>query len=135
MIPFFGDQAFWGSAVFRRGVGPKPIPIDRLTTKKLVEALRYMQKPEVKDEARKVAALIKQVGCWPSSRDVDQQKIGGDGPGASVLPGVLILQKEISLGQLHGEHSLRHLCTGFGRNAEQLHMNVKLHLPRIFPDN
>ncbi len=52
MIPFFGDQAFWGSAVFRRGVGPKPIPIDSLTTKKLVEALLFMQKPEVKQEAR-----------------------------------------------------------------------------------
>ena len=70
VIPFFGDQAFWGSAVFRRGVGPKPIPIDRLTTKRLVEALTFMQRPEVKDEACKVAALIKQVAHLLSLRDV-----------------------------------------------------------------
>ena len=61
MIPFFGDQAFWGSAVYRRGVGPRPIPIDSLTTKKLVEALQYMQKPEVKVEAIRVSEQIKAV--------------------------------------------------------------------------
>lgn len=61
IIPFFGDQTFWGSAVYRRGVGPRPIPIDSLTTKKLVEALEFMQKPEVKAEAEKVSAQIKTV--------------------------------------------------------------------------
>ena len=61
VIPFFGDQQFWGSAAYRRGVGPKPIPIDSLTTKKLVEALRYMEKPEVKAEAEKISAQIKSV--------------------------------------------------------------------------
>ena len=64
VIPFFGDQTFWGSAVYRRGVGPRPIPIDSLTTKKLVEALTFMQRPEVKREAEKVSALIQQVSSF-----------------------------------------------------------------------
>lgn len=61
VIPFFGDQAFWGSAVYRRGVGPKPIPIDSFTTKKLVAALKFMERPEVKVEAEKIAKQIKSV--------------------------------------------------------------------------
>jgi UDP:flavonoid glycosyltransferase YjiC (YdhE family) len=72
VIPFFGDQAFWGSAAFRRGVGPKPIPIDNLSTKKLVEALHYMQKPEVKLEAQKVSELIKQVTLLPHTHTAAQ---------------------------------------------------------------
>ena len=49
-------------------MGPRPIPIDSLTTKKLVQALEFMQKPEVKREAEKVSALIKQASShtlWP----------------------------------------------------------------------
>ena len=42
-------------------MGPRPIPIDSLTTKKLVEALQYMQKPEVKVEAVRVSEQIKAV--------------------------------------------------------------------------
>lgn len=60
MVPFFGDQAFWGSAVHLRGVGPRPIPIDRLTTKKLVAALEFMQKAEVKAQALEVSQQIMQ---------------------------------------------------------------------------
>lgn len=72
VIPFFGDQTFWGSAVYRRGVGPRPIPIDSLTTKKLVQALEFMQRPEVKREAEKVSALIQMVSHFPSVSRVCQ---------------------------------------------------------------
>ena len=73
VIPFFGDQTFWGSAVYRRGVGPRPIPIDSLTTKKLVDALRFMQRPEVKMEAEKVSAQIQKARTftWHGSRDLN----------------------------------------------------------------
>ena len=47
MVPFFGDQPFWGEACRRAGVGPKPIPIDSLNKSKLVSALKFMDKPEV----------------------------------------------------------------------------------------
>lgn len=65
VIPFFGDQTFWGSAVYRRGVGPRPIPIDSLSTKKLVAALEFMQRPEVKVEAVKVSKQIQSVSRTP----------------------------------------------------------------------
>ena len=39
VIPFSGDQAFWGSRVRALGCGPKPIPRDSLTVHRLTRAL------------------------------------------------------------------------------------------------
>lgn len=46
-----GDQPFWGEAVSTARVGTKPISIDRVTTRRLVGALRFMARPEVKQAA------------------------------------------------------------------------------------
>lgn len=62
IIPVFGDQHFWGAAVHRMGLGPPAIPIDELTTEGLEEALRFMQRPEVRAAAEAAAAQIGQVG-------------------------------------------------------------------------
>ncbi len=40
VTPFFGDQPFWGQRVYRLGVGPQPIPRQRLTVGRLAEAIR-----------------------------------------------------------------------------------------------
>lgn len=40
ITPFFGDQPFWGQRVYELGVGPKPIPRQRLTVESLAEAIR-----------------------------------------------------------------------------------------------
>jgi len=58
VIPFFGDQWFWGDACHRAGVAPPPIPIDHLSTKRLVAALKFMQQPEVKEAAVRLAARM-----------------------------------------------------------------------------
>jgi sterol 3beta-glucosyltransferase len=39
IVPFFGDQPFWGQRVAQLGVGPTPIPKKRLTAEKLAEAI------------------------------------------------------------------------------------------------
>ncbi|KAL3162062.1 hypothetical protein ABBQ38_009126 [Trebouxia sp. C0009 RCD-2024] len=59
VVPFFGDQPFWGAACARMGVGPKPIPIDKLETPLLVEALNFMLKPEVQAAAQETGQGIK----------------------------------------------------------------------------
>ena len=64
VVPFFGDQPFWGAACARMGVGPKPIPIDKLDTPSLVEALKFMMKPEVQAAAQERGQGIKHV-CIP----------------------------------------------------------------------
>lgn len=47
IVPFFGDQPFWGGCVHRMGVGPAPVPYKGLTKEKLTEAFLYCTKPEV----------------------------------------------------------------------------------------
>jgi UDP:flavonoid glycosyltransferase YjiC (YdhE family) len=42
VIPFFGDQPFWGQRVFELGVGPAPIPLRQLTVDRLSEAIHSM---------------------------------------------------------------------------------------------
>jgi sterol 3beta-glucosyltransferase len=39
VVPFMGDQPFWGRRVFELGVGPKPIPRKRLTADRLAAAI------------------------------------------------------------------------------------------------
>jgi sterol 3beta-glucosyltransferase len=39
VVPFFGDQPFWGQRVAALGVGPAPIPKRRLTAERLAQAL------------------------------------------------------------------------------------------------
>jgi UDP:flavonoid glycosyltransferase YjiC (YdhE family) len=40
VTPFFGDQPFWGRRVYELGVGPKPIPRQRLTVDRLADSIR-----------------------------------------------------------------------------------------------
>lgn len=40
VIPFFGDQPFWGRRIADLGVGPQPIPRRKLTAERLAEALK-----------------------------------------------------------------------------------------------
>lgn len=40
VVPFFGDQAFWGRKVVDLGVGPEPIPRKQLTVERLAAAIR-----------------------------------------------------------------------------------------------
>ncbi|KAL1322404.1 hypothetical protein AAHE18_14G193000 [Arachis hypogaea] len=59
IVPFFGDQPFWGERVHARGVGPAPIPVDEFTLGRLVDAINYMLKPEVKRNAEELADAMK----------------------------------------------------------------------------
>ncbi|KAG6647393.1 hypothetical protein CIPAW_07G076100 [Carya illinoinensis] len=58
IIPFFGDQPFWGERVHARGVGPAPIPVDELTRDKLVDAIRFMLDPKVKERSVEIAKAM-----------------------------------------------------------------------------
>nr|XP_043612642.1 sterol 3-beta-glucosyltransferase UGT80A2-like [Erigeron canadensis] len=58
VVPFFGDQPFWGRQVHARGVGPPPIPIEEFSLKKLVSAIQFMLKPEVKVSATELAKAM-----------------------------------------------------------------------------
>jgi UDP:flavonoid glycosyltransferase YjiC (YdhE family) len=40
VIPFFGDQHFWGQRVLVLGVGPAPIPRRKLTAERLGQTIQ-----------------------------------------------------------------------------------------------
>ena len=40
IIPFFGDQFFWGQRVAELGAGPEPVPPKRLTVERLTRAIQ-----------------------------------------------------------------------------------------------
>ncbi|KAB2629958.1 sterol 3-beta-glucosyltransferase UGT80A2-like [Pyrus ussuriensis x Pyrus communis] len=58
IIPFFGDQSFWGERVHARGVGPAPIPVEEFSLEKLVDAIRFMLDPMVKERAVEIAKAM-----------------------------------------------------------------------------
>ncbi|KAL7585270.1 hypothetical protein Lser_V15G41913 [Lactuca serriola] len=58
IVPFFGDQPFWGERVHARGVGPPPIPVDQFTLPKLIDAIKFMLDPKVKERAVELAKAM-----------------------------------------------------------------------------
>ncbi|KAG6042970.1 hypothetical protein E4U17_001158 [Claviceps sp. LM77 group G4] len=62
IIPFFGDQYFWGTMVGKSGAGPDPLPYKHLTSDKLAEGIKYLLTEEAKDAAGKIAQDIEKDG-------------------------------------------------------------------------
>ncbi|KAK4751948.1 hypothetical protein SAY87_020746 [Trapa incisa] len=58
IVPFFGDQFFWGDRICQRGLGPEPIPISQLSVESLSNAIKVMLEPQVKSKAVEIAKLI-----------------------------------------------------------------------------
>ena len=54
IVPFFGDQPFWGHMCASAGVGPEPIPPRNLTVEKLAEAIRFCLTKEALTSAQAV---------------------------------------------------------------------------------
>ncbi|KUJ08881.1 UDP-Glycosyltransferase/glycogen phosphorylase [Mollisia scopiformis] len=64
VVPFFGDQPFWGAMVARAGAGPLPIPYKQLTSEKLAAAILEAIKPETLERAKELGEKIKEEqGC------------------------------------------------------------------------
>ncbi|KAF4784676.1 glycosyltransferase family 28 domain-containing protein [Colletotrichum scovillei] len=60
IVPFFGDQPFWGAMVSRAGAGPDPIPYKDLTGDKLAEAIKFAIKPETQARAQELGHKIRE---------------------------------------------------------------------------
>lgn len=58
VVPFFGDQPFWGAMIYRAGAGPMPIPYKDLTADALAEAITHCLQPEVQAKAKEMARQI-----------------------------------------------------------------------------
>lgn len=59
IIPFFGDQPFWGQRVADLGAGTKPIPRKKLTAERLADAIREVMTNQ--DMRQRAANLGRQI--------------------------------------------------------------------------
>ncbi|UJR27650.1 hypothetical protein I4U23_008931 [Adineta vaga] len=55
IVPFFGDQFFWGSMISKSGAGPAPMPGKTITTKQLVAAFHFVHEPQAQTAAQKIS--------------------------------------------------------------------------------
>ena len=58
IVPFFGDQYFWGRIVSEAGAGPAPIPIRSLTAESLAEAICFALGPRVRERAQNLSRKV-----------------------------------------------------------------------------
>jgi hypothetical protein len=59
VVPFFGDQFFWGRIVADAGAGPEPIPIRKLTSENLMAAFDACRRPQVRERASELGARLR----------------------------------------------------------------------------
>ncbi|KAK5992898.1 Sterol 3-beta-glucosyltransferase UGT80B1 [Cladobotryum mycophilum] len=60
VVPFFGDQPFWGAMIAKAKAGPDPIPNKALTAEKLAEALKFCLRPETQEQAKGLGQKIRE---------------------------------------------------------------------------
>ena len=62
VVPFFGDQPFWGATVAKAGAGPEPVPFKHLSAEKLAAHIKRLLEPELQEAANKLSAAIREEG-------------------------------------------------------------------------
>lgn len=58
IVPFFGDQPFWGSMVYKAGAGPEPVPFKRMTEDTLHSSIVSALAPEIRVNVQKMSEKI-----------------------------------------------------------------------------
>ncbi|KAF4548462.1 Sterol 3-beta-glucosyltransferase-like protein 4 [Elsinoe fawcettii] len=74
IVPFFGDQPFWGAMVAKAGAGPEPIAYKDLNADKLAEQIKTALLPQTLERAKELAASIAhENGCQTGAQSFHQQ--------------------------------------------------------------
>jgi len=74
VVPFFGDQFFWGWRVETLGVGPAPLPYKRLSPQSLAQALRILVTTDCfKHKAADISLFITKEGGTGKAVDIPEQ--------------------------------------------------------------
>lgn len=73
VVPFFGDQPFWGQMIAKAGAGPKPVPFKKMTPETLAESIKFALRPEVDRAVKDMATRIaEEDGAVETVRDFMQ---------------------------------------------------------------
>jgi UDP:flavonoid glycosyltransferase YjiC (YdhE family) len=81
-VPFFADQYFWGDRLARLGVGPKPVPQNRLTVERLAGAIKQATSdPRIKQRAAAVGKRARSEGGVERAVEAFEREVAGFGKG------------------------------------------------------
>lgn len=73
IVPFHGDQPFWGRIIHEQGLGPEPIPRRRLTAEALAASLLATDNPLMRKTASRIGARIQaEAGLTQAVRAIEQ---------------------------------------------------------------
>ncbi|CAF0743354.1 unnamed protein product [Adineta steineri] len=64
IVPFFGDQFFWGNVIEKNGAGSRPLPGKSVTADQLADAFRFVHESTTCTAAERIRdAILKEDGC------------------------------------------------------------------------
>ncbi len=86
VVPFFGDQIFWGSMIHRVGAGPRPIPFTMLTASNLAKAIATALTEEMLQRANVLGERIRKEGGTGAGARSFHDHLPVGVVGCSVLP-------------------------------------------------
>ncbi|KAB5578674.1 glycosyltransferase family 28 domain-containing protein [Coniochaeta sp. 2T2.1] len=86
VVPFFGDQPFWGQMIASAGAGPVPVPFKKLTAAALAASITFALKPEVHVAVQKIAqGITREHGAEDAAADL-QLRLDTDSLRCDVCP-------------------------------------------------
>ncbi|CAF0916207.1 unnamed protein product [Adineta ricciae] len=69
VVPFFGDQFFWGTVIAKSGAGPQPVSGKSITTEQLIQAFHFVHQSTTRVAAEHLRdAILKEDGCAAAVR-------------------------------------------------------------------
>lgn len=58
VVPFFGDQPFWGTMIFRAGAGLEPVPYKNLSEENLADSITKALQPGIRSSVHEMSEKI-----------------------------------------------------------------------------
>ncbi|CAL2269438.1 unnamed protein product [Prunus armeniaca] len=107
IVPFFGDQLFWGERVHAKGVGPAPIPADEFSLEKLVDAISFMLDPKTSSSRRLVENSSQII---PYSGSADEVKLSFSKDDQELLKPLLDYVDTMEGATLSDRQASAHIC-------------------------
>jgi UDP:flavonoid glycosyltransferase YjiC (YdhE family) len=86
VVPFFGDQPFWGAMVARAGAGPMPVAYKKLNADILAESITEALKPSSLERAAELSERISQEKGSDKGAQYFHQMLDVDKMRCSILP-------------------------------------------------